>query len=179
MKKNNSGFTLVEVMVASLISMIILGGVVVLFLTSLDTWTVGGADIRLERCAGLMIEKVIRGVGGKYGLREADQTSIVVDLGGTRITFSVDKNDPPTYSISDDTTVSIYYDGVNRRVIYDPDTSVSGDQFEISRGAVVENVTFTHNGDMVDITVLLSDTVTTASKTVEMEFQTSVYLRKS
>lgn len=178
MKKNNSGFTLVEMLVSILISVFILGGIIVVFLTSLDTWTVGTADVRLERTASLLMEKIIRGSSGQYGLREANGNSIVIDDGAQRITFSVDKNSTPTITTADDTIVRVYYDSDNNRLMCDPNTSVAGDEFEISQEGVVEAVTFRYIGDVVNIRLLMSDDVTASEKTVEMEFQTAVYLRK-
>ena len=179
MIKNNSGFTLVEILIASTISMVLLGGIMAVFLTSLNVWVMGSTDMSLERYGTLTLEKIVRGMGGRYGLREANGSTIAIDADGNGITFTVDKNDPPTSSAGDDTTVRVYLDPSNGNMMYDPDTSIAGNAFNISREGVVRDITFTQNGDVISVDVWLSQDVTPSSRTVEMRFQTSVSVRKS
>lgn len=179
MIKSNHGFTLVEIIVASAISVMVLAGISAVFFTSLEVWTVGSTDVRLERTGSLLLERIVRGASGMYGLREANSDSVTIDPDSKHITYSVDKNDPPTYVIDDDTTVRIYHDKAYRRLMYDPDTSVGGDEFEISLNGVVEDISFTSSGNRVNIEVLLSDNVVTPDKTVQTRFNTSVVFRKT
>jgi len=176
--KDNRGFTLIEMLIASGISLIALGGVITLFLTALETWTVGAAEIRLERNGRLLLEKIVRGPNGQAGLREAAASSVTIDADQAGISFLVDKNSEPTSTIADDTTVRIYLDQSNQRVVYDPDTSLSGNAFNLNRDAVVDSVIFAQSGNMVSIDLQLTDTVGTTQQTMQTSFQTSVFLRK-
>lgn len=179
MIKNNSGFTLAEILIASTISMVLLGGILAIFLTSLNTWILGSTDMSLERYGTFTLEKIVRGMGGRYGLREANGSTVAIDADANGITFTVDKNDPPTSSASDDTTVRVYLDSGNGNMMYDPDTSIAGNAVNISKEGVVKDITFTRNGDVITVDVWVSKDVTPSSKTIEMRFQTSVYLRKA
>jgi prepilin-type N-terminal cleavage/methylation domain-containing protein len=176
--KNNSGFTLVEMLIATMISVMALAGTMVLLITGLETWTVGATEVRLDRSAGLLLEKIVRGPNGQSGLRAAGATDVTIDAGQAGITFLVDKNVDPTYTITDDTQVRIYLDGAADLIMYDPDTSVAGDEFPLNREDDVSNIAFTQTGGMVDIELLMSDTVLRSQRVMQTRFETSVFLRK-
>ena len=179
MYRDTRGFTLVEVLVASALAIIIMGGIITLFLTSIETWKVGAAEVKIERNGSLALEKMVRGSGGTSGLREANPRSVVIYAGGAGITFSVDKNDPPTSTLSDDTTVRIYFEAENNNLIYDPDVFVANDEFIIVEDGSVAELNFSKTGDVIDINVRFFEQVTPRGRSVDMQFNTSVALRKS
>ena len=71
-----TGFTLVELMVSILVSTVVVGGVFAVFFMSQKMWIEGTSAARVQMEAGLVLEKIVRGVDGQHGLREAQQSTI-------------------------------------------------------------------------------------------------------
>ena len=69
MKEN--GVTLVEVLVVSVIMVIILTGALTVYLMSETAWRESTARARLQRNASIIMEKMIRGAEGVYGIRNS------------------------------------------------------------------------------------------------------------
>jgi prepilin-type N-terminal cleavage/methylation domain-containing protein len=175
--KANAGFTLVEVLVASLIALLVLGAVISIQMMSTRTFAEGSADVLLERTGNLIMERIVRGPSGDGGLREA-RLSTVSATGGSapRITFSVDKNNPPTFSTADDTQCAIYLEGAGdaRKVMYDPDTTIAGNEVALHPEALVTEMNVTVHPKYVDIELVLERTVQPFDSAMEVRVSTSV-----
>ena len=179
MKKGQKGFTLVEVITASSIALVVLAGVIMIMIMALNAWAVGTADARLERSGTMIMEKIARGISGRFGLREAHAKSIVIDQNAQGVTFAVDKNEEPTVTTDDDTTVRIYFDPETRMIMYDTDADKHGEDIEVSMEGGVEDIRFRRIGDVMNINLRMSDTVTSSIKTIQMQCSTSLFLRKA
>jgi prepilin-type N-terminal cleavage/methylation domain-containing protein len=172
--KRNAGFTLVEVMVASLIGLLVLAAVIAIQMMSTRTFAEGSADAKLERAGNLVLEKIVRGPSGQYGLREARLGTVCVSEGPMGyITFQVDRNDPPTFDTTDDTQSAVYldYEGV---ITYDPDTSICGDEVALNAGARVAQMIVSKDKNSVTIELVLQETVHPFESTMEVRVRTSV-----
>jgi prepilin-type N-terminal cleavage/methylation domain-containing protein len=65
------GFTLPEVLVSSMILVIIVSSTTIVYLMSQYAWQEGSVQTLLEMKASSVMEKMIRGAGSIYGIREA------------------------------------------------------------------------------------------------------------
>ncbi len=174
--RSAGGFTLGETMVGLFIFMIIMAGLLTVFTMSMLAWKEGSRDINLQSAGRLIIEKLMRGPGGRFGLRESAEDDVTVDNDGKGITFSVDKNDPPTFSKDDDTEARFYFQ--SERMMYDPSTGIVGDEVPVLARGRVEDVQFQQNGKALTINLWLTETSQTTHPS-HVQFQTKVFLRRS
>jgi len=170
------GFTLAEIMVAISIFMVIMAGLLSVFTMSMQAWKEGSRDLSLQSSGRLIIEKIVRGPGGRFGLREAAEDYVTVDANGKGISFSVDRNDPPTYDKLDDTEVKIYLQ--NDSIMYDPSTDIYGDEVPLVGFGRVEDVQFQIDGKAVKVDLWMREASGTTNPS-QVKFQTEVFLRKS
>ncbi len=174
--KKEDGFTLSEILIASAIAVIILAGLIAIYIMSLQTWSEGSSDAYLERNGNLIMEQLIRGRRGRYGLREATTGSIVIDADGNGITFGVDKNNTPTATTWDDTTCRFYLS--NNRVMYDPDTSVPGDEEAVNTKGNVENITFRRENNYIKIQLTMKEQISFSQRILTLDLNTYVFMRR-
>lgn len=175
--RRENGFTLPELLVALSLSVMIIGGILAVYLMSIRCWRDGSADVGLERTGGIVMEKIVRGVSGRFGVREANIGTVQVSESGDSVTFMVDKQDPPTPWNSDDFTSRYYQLGT--QVMYDPDTSISGDELPLNRFGDVEELNFSLSGHVLTASLTLAaDTPGAMSHTLTGRVQTDVFFRK-
>jgi hypothetical protein len=99
------GFTLAEVLIGSLITVMVLTGTMTLFVHYLWAIRNGVGSFMLTRSARAVREDILRGKGKGDGLREAVWDSITISGSTTdiqNITFNVDTNNWPTSQTNDD-----------------------------------------------------------------------------
>jgi len=170
------GFTLSETMVGIFVSTLALAALMTIFSMSLHAWNDGSVDLSLQSGGRLIMEKIVRGPSGLFGLREAGEGDVTVDVSGKGITFLVDKNTQPTFSRHDDTQLRIFHqDG---RVMYDPSSEFVGDEVPLVSFGQIEDIRFEVNGNQVKIELWMGDTPSQGPAS-RVKLQTKVYLRKS
>lgn len=152
------GFTLVEIIVAIAVFAVAMTAVTSIFISGLRSRAEGAENMSLEREGSIILERIMRGLYGKGGLREANSGTVTVSDGGNWIQFEVDRNTVPTKTRADDITSLIY--SLEGDVYYKPD--VTGDEVQcISEDeGHVESLQFTPGGDprCIEIRIkLLSD----------------------
>jgi prepilin-type N-terminal cleavage/methylation domain-containing protein len=175
--RRQHGFTLAEMMVALIAGIILIGGVCLIFLMTLRCWQEGSSVAALERTAGTTMEKIVRGVYGRFGLREANIGTVQLSADGQSVTFQVDKHDPPTPSYSDDVTSRYYQLGT--RLWYDANVSVAGDTIPLNRFGNVETVKFSQSGDVLTAVLSLSAPGhLTSDPRLFVRMKTEVFFRK-
>jgi type II secretory pathway pseudopilin PulG len=170
------GFTLSEMMVGLAIFVMIVAGLLTVFTMSMLSWKEGSRDLSLQGSGRLIIEKIVRGPGGRFGLREAAEEDVTIDEDGKGITFRVDKNNPPTFSKVDDTEVRIYF-GENR-VMYDPSTGEEGDEVPLVGFGRVADLQFEPDGKAIGVVLWMTETSQTTHAS-SVKLGTKVFLRKS
>jgi len=157
------GFTVVEVLIAVVIMALVITGAISIYMMSITAWREGSTQIALQRTASIAMEKMVRGIDGRNGIREA---SSVTRPNDTTIKFT---------SGIDAQERSFYLSG--SEIIYDPDTSTTDDEFPI-----VENIRTTPSG----LTFVVSGAVVTINlgmqgmvrgKAIDINLSTSVKLR--
>jgi len=98
---SRKGFTITEIMIATLIMVMVVGGALAVYIMSQTAWYEGSAQIALQRKASVAMEKMVRGIDpyGRNGIREAREVSSPsVGASATQIYF-VDAEAPnPTRS---------------------------------------------------------------------------------
>jgi prepilin-type N-terminal cleavage/methylation domain-containing protein len=174
--RNNSGFTLTELLLASAISVIAAVTILTVFMMANRTWSESTANVALQSNGRLILNQLARGNKGQYGLREANYSTLAVEEEGRSIRFSVDQNEPPTYVTDDDTTCRFYLH--NERIWYDPDTSVDGDECTLVNKGRVQDVIFTKDGSYVKIDLLMRDYASPRNEAY-VKLSTNVFLRKA
>jgi prepilin-type N-terminal cleavage/methylation domain-containing protein len=171
------GFTLVEMMVALVTAIMLIGGVYLVYLMALRSWAEGSSNVALERTAGVLMDKIVRGVNGRFGLREADIGLITISADGHSVTFLADKNDPPTAWNSDDVTSRYYQLGTN--IYYDPNSSVAGDEIRLNRFGNVENLAFSMSRYVVTARLsLTAPAPRITERLLSVRMETNIFLRK-
>jgi len=175
--KRNNGFTIIEIMIALVASVILIGGVLSIYLMSLRTWREGSMDAALERTAGIIMEKIVRGPYGRFGIREADIGTVDVSESGNAVVFMVDKNDPPTPEISDDVTSRYYQAGT--QAIYDPNTAVVGDETVLNRFGDVNQLGFSLRDQVLTADlVITADAPRSDTRKLVARMRTDIFFRK-
>jgi hypothetical protein len=154
-----SGLTLLELLIALLITMLIVMGIWGIYIMALNTWSEGREQIAVQRQANIAMEKMIRGIEGSNGIREAYSADLPT-LNSIEFTSGIDGVERSFYL--DDTGL-----------MYDPDTSVTGDETNIDENTVV--LMFTASARVVTITLGVQKTF--RDKAVVSNLETEVTLR--
>lgn len=134
---NRKAFTLIELLIASLIGTLVVAGVWFIYLMSTNIWKEGYVQVTLQQEAGLAMDKMVWGMDERNAIREASSVSI-----------------PNSYTIKytsgiDSVERSFYLE--NGEILYDPDTSSTDDEYAIAED--VSSLTFSQTGDVVTITL--------------------------
>jgi prepilin-type N-terminal cleavage/methylation domain-containing protein len=174
--KRNSGFTLAEVLVASSISLLVAASLLTVFAMGRRTWSEASAQVTLQSNARMILNQIARGSRGVFGLREANYSSISIEDEGRSIRFWIDKNEPPTYETTDDTSCRFYLQ--NERIWYDPDTNVHHDEYPVVSNGRVDDIVFTKDSACITIDLAMRDYGSTRTDAYA-KFQTTVFLRKA
>ncbi len=163
------GITLVEVLIASAIMVVILGGGLTVYLMSETTWQESTVQARLQRSASIVMQKMIKGVEGVYGLRDSkaittpsyplpasSDTVEFTGIGNISRSFYLEENAP------------------RDEVFYDPNTSVSGDAYSIA--ADISSLTFERlTMERIRISLTMSQAV--GDKDMSISLNTDVTIR--
>lgn len=170
---SKNGFSLVEVLLASSIAAMIIGGIVIVYFMSVSAWNEGSAQFTLQRRGSIAMEKMTRGVDGRNGIREAQEISLpATGATGTQINY-VDAVNPAItrsffISAGDDGDINTPADN---QIIYSEagvDTPVVGSD--------VRSLSFNHSSDnAVTIELGLQDNV--RGKTLNLDLRTTVKMR--
>lgn len=73
---HNAAFTLMELMVASALSVLVTAFVLTALVKSLGLWRDGLERMRLSQQSRIMRERVLHGLNGQYGLRHAQRATL-------------------------------------------------------------------------------------------------------
>lgn len=138
---DRNGFTLVELLVAVLLSALVMGGFWTVYLMCLTSWEQGSTQVALQRDAAVIMEKMVRGVDGTGGIREA--VSVDTSVAG-RIDYTSDIGGVERER-------SFYLNGND--IFYDPDTSTASDEYSIAANPGGITLAFSLNNDVVTISL--------------------------
>jgi prepilin-type N-terminal cleavage/methylation domain-containing protein len=169
------GFTLVELLVAIGVFLVTMTIVTSIFIAGLRTRAEGAENMSLEREGSIILERIMRGIYGKGGLREGNSGTLTVGEGGSSIWFDVDRNTYPTKSRADDITSLVYL--LNGDVYYRPDTSAEEIECISSGNGHVESLQFTYVPVQVNITMKLSAPLPGTGRKAFIYLSKSVNLR--
>ena len=160
---NSRALTIIEVLVASAIIIVVIAGSLAFYLVARTAWIDCSKRVPLQRKASLAMEKMVRGVDGSNGIREADAGSVIISDSSTKIEYTsgIDAKERSFY-LSDS------------KIIYDPDTVATGDEFDMITGKV-SSLTFAVSGDIVTINLGMQDAV--KDKSINVDLQTEVKCR--
>jgi len=177
MMRQENAFTIAEMMIVIITSVMLIGGVLMVYIMSMRSWKEGSINTGLERTAAIIMEKIVRGPSGRFGLREADVGMVQISETGNSVTFAVDKQDPPTQWYSDDVTSRYYHAGT--QAIYDPNVLISGDEIVLNRFGEVEDIDFSLSGYVVTARIVMTaDAPRTTSRRLVARIQTDIFFRK-
>ncbi|MDD5704424.1 MAG: hypothetical protein PHR35_00750 [Kiritimatiellae bacterium] len=109
---SSGGFTLVELLLASGLATLVLGGVIAIYITVLVFWH--GIDCRLQadRAANMAVTHMVYGVDAHLGLRAASAASVRQDADGWTLDY-VTPRDP-------DGTNAIVYSAGEQTLTFEP-----------------------------------------------------------
>jgi len=139
--KNNFGFTLIEVLVASMVSIFVFSSVISTYIMIQKFWRGGSTQIELQRDARLAVDKIVRKVRG--GLEAK-----VLNNGDT-LQLRLDPN--KTQTQTDD--IWCQYDFSQNKITLTPDISAPANSVVILNNAYKDNSRpiFAVNGKNVTI----------------------------
>jgi prepilin-type N-terminal cleavage/methylation domain-containing protein len=87
---SRSGFTLAEVMISMFILLLVMAAAMALYLVYQNSWVTASLARTSSHRSSLAMERIVYGVGGNGGLREAQQNSVSVTYpaGGWRVDYN-------------------------------------------------------------------------------------------
>lgn len=168
---HKKGFTITEFLAVMVIMGLIISGAIAIYIRSTTIWQEGGVQIILQRNASMVMEKMVRGVYGTNGIREANSVALYSSNTEIRYTSGIDNQER-----------SFYLSG--SEIIHDPNTSVSDDEFSIAENARPittpanqggPGLEFSVNNNIVTIEVGLIGKV--IDKDIKIDLSTEVKLR--
>ncbi len=116
----SSGFTLVEVMIASAISTMIMVGLITFFISTYSYWS--GVNLRMEADSDVNIamSRLIYGMGDRLGLRAAAIESVAISrgAGGWAVNYDTGGFTPQTNSFT--------YSVAGRSLKFNPGNQIAG-----------------------------------------------------
>jgi len=116
---NSRALTIVEVLIASAIIVIVIAGSLAFYLVARTVWIDCSKRVPLQRKASLAMEKMVRGINGRYGIREG-RANTLNKVASDHLEVTVDMDDSP--EVEDLRTISFYKSG--SQLIYGLDNSV-------------------------------------------------------
>lgn len=152
------GFTIIELLISMAIMLLVIGGALAIYITCLTAWKEGSVQIVLQRGGSIATEKMVRGVDGTNGIREA--SSATSSTNAITYTSGIDGKERKFYLS-------------NGKIWHDPDTSAVG-----TDPSIAENVTglrFAVNDSVVTIELSLAGKV--IDKDINVDLSTQVKLR--
>jgi len=157
------GFSLIEVLLAPLILVFVVGGTMVIYMMSITTWKEATTQITLQRNASITMEKMVRGVAGVGGIREAVSATLV-NANTIRYVDNTSSNERSFY-LSDG------------QVFYDPDTTIANDEFSIVYDVRTNpaGLVFAINSDLITISLGLEDDV--RDTVINVDLSTKIKMR--
>ena len=146
---NSRAFTIVETLIASAIIIVVIAGSLSFYLIARSAWIDCSKRVPLQRKASLAMEKMVRGIDGRNGIREADAGSVIITDSDTKIEYT---------SGIDAKERGFFLNG--SKITYDPDTDplVTGDEFDMIPEKV-SGLTFAVSGSIVTIDLDMHDKV--------------------
>jgi len=180
--KNNSGFTLTEMMVATMVMVLLMIAATSTSITTQKVDRNSRIKAKLFSQGTQILTRIERGDLGRHGLMKARFLTIAFGAGGDQVTFNIDKNDTYTPDdTTDDTEMTFYYvDGdadpttmEDNVVMMDPDTSILNDEYSV--GNYVSNLDFTLNGTVVTVDLSVEETV--QGQTYRVNFTRNIWPR--
>lgn len=165
----NPGFTLPEILSASLIVLLIFVALMSFYSLAQAVWIEGNARASLQRQARIAMEAMVRGVDGASGIREAG--NVAIGAGDTAINFTDLSLNTRTFYFSpgQDADVSTIADN---QIIYTNESAVDRAITESN----VKTLTFSQpSADSVEITLSMEDTV--KDKVINVDLATRIKLR--
>lgn len=148
-----------ELLIAVTITTLMVAGILAVYLKSLTAWHEGSVQLTLQRKSSMVMERMVRGVDGTNGIREAGNITV-----------------PNSYTIQyasgvDGTERSFYLSGSD--IIYDPDTSLADDESSIAEK--ISSLTFILSGNMVTITLNMQEAV--RDRNLQIDLTTRIKVR--
>ena len=163
------GFTIIELLTVMAIMGLVIGGVITIYIMGATAWKEGSVQVALQRGGSIAMEKMVRGVYGTNGIREAkhntdsEPNNVTLHSGNTEIQYK---------SGIDNVTRRFYLSG--SEIWYDSDTSPGGGD------CIAENVTgLTFSPSLIDnmVTINLGMEGQVIDKTIKVDLSTEVKLR--
>ena len=158
------GFTLVELLIGMIIVGMIVAGALAIYIMSITAWKEGGVQIMLQREGSIAMEKMVRGLGGTDGIREA--SSVTVSGYGTKIQYK---------SGVDNQTRSFEFKSGYGKIYYDPDISTASDEFSIAEN--VSGLIFTYITGYGIVAINLEMKEEVLDNEINLDLATQVKLR--
>jgi len=148
-----------ELLIAVTITTLMVAGILAVYLKSLTAWHEGSVQLTLQRKSSMVMERMVRGVDGTNGIREAGNITV-----------------PNSYTIQyasgvDGTERSFYLSGSD--IMYDSDTSLADDESSIAEK--ISSLTFTLSGNMVTITLNMQEAV--RDRNLQIDLTTRIKVR--
>lgn len=156
------GFSLIETLLAASILIFVVACGAVVYLMSLTTWKEASTQISLQREANAAMEKMVRGVNGINGIREAESIAIVTSS-NIRYTSGIDSIQRSFYLSSG-------------KIMYDPSTT---NECAIAENVRSNGLSFSLSPDSKIVTINLGMGAEVRDKNIYVDLATKVQLRNN
>lgn len=127
MINKKAGFTIIEVLIASVISVMVLGAALTAYIIIQRSWKEAVARVFLQQKARIIMNKIIYGGGGTEGIIEAKETEIHE---GTEPVTEHKPGDTIHFKLEDDIERCYYI--ANEKICFDPDYSIQGNEIALN-----------------------------------------------
>jgi Tfp pilus assembly protein FimT len=129
-RKKSGGFTLTEVLIASAISLTVLGVTLAVYGDLMRSWR--GVELRMDadREVNIAMSRMVYGMDGRFGLRAARSSSVTVTEtgGGWTVAYSTGGTAPQNSSFT--------WSAASRELVFNPGGRVAGQNISYATAAL-------------------------------------------
>ena len=160
LNRPQKGFSLIEVLIVTSVLVLLTGGAIAIYIRCLNAWEEGSLEASLQRKASTAMEKMVRGIDGTKGIREAKSVTFP-DSSTIQYTSGID-DQQRSFHLSTDEIIYTSASGVESTIAEDVRTAPAG-------------LTFSAAGDLVTINLGMEGRI--MDRIIPVNLTTEVTLR--
>ena len=117
-RSDRSGFTISELLIASSVSLIVLGVAMGVFINVMRSWH--GVELRMQadRDVNMAMSRIVYGMGNRFGLRSASTATNIASGSGWTVSYLTGGTAPQNNSFT--------YSTVSGNLVFNPGSQIAG-----------------------------------------------------